>query len=168
MPSGTIIRLPDLSAGTRVRRRPGRPRKVVPVIDQDDYTARIDQARHGYILADPLVQLGPDARPIDVVDAVIVGVAQETAALAYEAARAESEGRDASQTRSRRIKALLQLAGVVQRQGELRREQGVLDENTLARVQGLFLAEVAETAQNALNSDAAGEFMEKLEAWFGG
>jgi hypothetical protein len=168
MPSGTVIRLPDLPTNTRVHRRPGRPRKVMPVLDQDDYTAQINQVRHRHILSNALVRLGPDARTLDVVEAVIGEVAQEVAALAFDADRAESEGRDASQTRGRRIKALLQLAGLVRDREELRREQGVLDGKTLQVAQGHFLAGVSETAADTLPPDIAGAFLAKLKTRFGG
>ncbi len=164
-----LVRLPILPEGTTVRRRPGRPTKVhkAPVVDEADYTALVDEARRAHVEGDGLVALGVDARPEDVLEAVITRVAQEVAGLAFDAQRAEAEGRDASQTRGRRIKGLIQLAGILLDREHVHRERGGLTEEAVVPIKDAFVVEVREAAEVTLPPEKLDVFLERLDARLG-
>lgn len=165
MQKATIIHLADIPAGTRLRRRPGRPRQVAPArVEQAEYDAAVESARRAHVAADGLVRLDGRADLDAVLGLTIAGLAEETAALGFEAQRAESLGRDASQTRSRRIKGLLALAGAVRDREVLRRERGGLEPEAVAAVAQQFFAEVTEAAAETMSPEVAGAFMERVAA----
>lgn len=164
-----VVRFPTTPAGLVVRRRPGRPTKVhkAPVVREDDYNAAVNGARRQHVEGDGLVRLGADAGPLGVLEAIIVRVAEEVAGLGFEARRAEGEGRDASQTRSRRITGLLQLVGLVRDRELLQRVQGGLTEAAVAPLKRDFHEAVREVAEEVLPSEKLAVFLERVEARLG-
>ncbi len=169
MKPGVVIELPNLPRRTLVHRRPGRPWKVetAPTVDERAYTALVATARRAHVEGDGLVALGSDAATDDVLDAVIIRVAEEAAGLAFGAQRAEGEGRDATMIRGRRIKALLQLAGLLRERELLRRERGGLSEDDVPVVKGDFRQRVREVVEATLPPEKATEFLFKFETKLG-
>ncbi len=160
-----IVRLPLAPEGATTKRRPGRPRKVVPaVISEDDYLTEIDAARREHVAQDDLVADTNEQDPLGILDALITKIAEEAAGLALDAARVERRGGDASRTRSRRIKALLQLSALIRDRELLRREQGIPDETSITKIREMFFADVGEVARDVWGVERGEGFMAQVRA----
>jgi hypothetical protein len=118
---------------------------------------------------DPLVgQLRPQDGPRDLtrtLDLLVVGVAEEAAAIAFEARKAEQMGRvDAAQVISRRIDALGKLAALVRDREHLHRECGALDPKMIEVARNMFFEGVGEVAEEVLGPDQGSKFVALVEA----
>lgn len=171
-----IVAFPEIPKDAVVHRRRGRPRTVglKPTINQMEYEEQIAQIREEHVQADPLVKIldpqevprcDPQDAPDRTLDLLILGVAEEAAAIAYEARKAEKKARaDAPQTISRRIDALGKIAALVRDRELLRRERGQLDPQQIDQVRQLFLAEVAEVAAEVLGPGKGDDFIAQVGA----
>lgn len=158
-----IVRLPLAPEGATTKRKPGRPRKVIPaVISEDDYVQEIDAARQEHVAQDDLVVDTNEQEPFGIHDRLIAKIAEEAAGLALDAARVEARGGDASRTRSRRIKALLQLSGLIRDRELLRRESGIPDETSITKIREMFFADVREVARDVLGVERGEGFMARV------
>lgn len=160
MVASAVIELREVPNGADVRRRPGRPRKIYPaVIAQTDYDAAVDTARQRHVEQDPLV--ADQADEIARMNALITAVAEEAAALAFEARQVERRGGDASRIRSRRVEALVRLGELVRQRRTTLAQAGILAPAVLVALRDLFLGLVRESAEPTLGADGA-LFVERL------
>lgn len=160
-----IVRLPVPPEGAATKRRPGRPRKVIPaIVSEDDYLHEIDAARHAHVAQDDLVSDTNGHDPLRVFDSLITKIAEEAAGLALDAARVEARGGDASRTRSRRIKALLQLSALIRDRELLRREAGIPDETATTKIREMFFTDVGEVAREVLGVERGEVFIAQVRA----
>ncbi len=156
-----------------VRRRPGRPRKVVaaPKIDADEqaYLDAVCRARADHIEADTVVGAVARKRADTILDEVIVALAREAAGLKWEREQAERQGRDAAMTSSRRIDALHKAALTIL--GRHRLGMATIDPRSQAmgKVIAFFVQYVEDALRTTLPAPRANELVglvrERLEAW---
>jgi hypothetical protein len=115
---GTLVVFPInkvLGKQMLVKRQRGRPRKVErrPSINQSEYNAAVGAACESSIASDSLVvALQGDRRGPEIIHAVTLGIAMETAALGLLRRQQQAEGKDTAQISSRRVSGLGQLANV--------------------------------------------------------
>ncbi len=165
---GVVVRFPELPEGAVLRRRRGRPRTLglEPTIDQAAYEAEVAKLRDEHVEADPLVATSRSQDgPRMTLDLLMDGLAQEQAAIGFEARKAERQQReDVARTISRRVDALLRLAGLVLERERLRREQGAISPQGIATVRRMFFEVVAEAARETLPEAAADALLIRVEA----
>lgn len=166
MTKGVVIDITDIPAGAAVRRRPGRPRKVFPAcLDEQSYHQAVAEQRDEHLAQAALVNGGPDA--LAVMEYLVVEVAREAAALAFDARRAEERGQDAGKTSSRRVDALVRLAGLVLERHRLRSTSDLVPEEQLAQPRAMLLALFDEAVAENLGSAGAtfaAEVRRRIEA----
>jgi hypothetical protein len=96
-----------------VKRRPGRPRKVMPAPSaiETDYISEVNEAREHHISSDAIVDAIDEREGADqVLLRIIEALATETASLAFEIRQGRKAGKDTSQLSSRRIDGLSKIA----------------------------------------------------------
>jgi hypothetical protein len=149
-----------------VKRRPGRPRKIVPAPSADEavYLEAANRARDDHIVADALVGVVQGREePIRVLHTILHGLAVETAAIAWEIRQGRGAGRDVSQLCSRRIDGLCKIALV---------EVGILklglsseltaDDPRMRIITESFLASVGDVIEATLPAGRATDIMGKI------
>jgi hypothetical protein len=124
---------------------------LAPTVDEQDYNAVVGRLRDEHVARGPLVAGDPD--PVAVIETLVTEVAKEAAALAFDARRAEERGGDSAKTSSRRVEALVKVAGLVLERERLRRESGVVAPELLEKLKLLFLTEVEGTVRETLGDE---------------
>jgi hypothetical protein len=156
-----------------IKRRPGRPRKVVPAPSavESDYIEQINTARDRHIEGDPLVaSLGGREDTGRVLRAIIEALAREAASLRWEIRRGREAGRDTAQLCSRRIDALSKIALVylgLRRLGD--GHELARNDPHMTTIINFFVGTVtgvlAETLPRDQGATLSGKIEARIQAW---
>jgi hypothetical protein len=170
----TILPLRDLPPDQRedvVRQGLGRPRRVEARPEQDTYLERLDELRGVAAEVDPLLSACRDAaQDGKVMEATMVQLARENAALGWERQASERRGADVGQICSRRVAGLTQLANLVSERARLGGDVEVdpRDPRVQAVVK-LFFSDIAQVAQETLGTETAetftSTFLARVKGW---
>jgi hypothetical protein len=153
-----------------VKRRPGRPRKVVaaPTGDQEAYLIAVNRLRDEHVARDAVVRvLNEGQSPKDVLKEIKQALAIEGASIGWELRRSKATGAPSEQLSSRRIDAMHKIALVELASYKL----GVVEldarSSAVQLVLGLFLQVVEAVAREALpDSDAfLARYRQALQGW---
>jgi hypothetical protein len=163
-----VVPIRNLDAGEQpvVRRRPGRPRKVMnaPSIDERHYHAKMAEMSSEFIDADPLLRVAKsemEGGSAGVLDLVLQGLAAEQAGLLWERQRAQAQGKDAATLSSRRVDGLMKIAHILVAQGN-GHEHDLPPEKIMSALRRSFLATVSEITTETMPPATAAAFMEML------
>ena len=154
-----------------VKRRPGRPRKVVPtpVLSGDEfkYLEAVGRARNLHSAASPLLR---SKKPEELLQYVLAGLAEESASLRWEIEQGLALGRSVEQTMSRRIDCLHKMALTIL--GMKRLSLGAemtCGDPRMAIVVNFFLTTVGHVFEGtlplALATELMSEVQNKLQDW---
>jgi hypothetical protein len=151
----------------KVRRRPGRPKKVrlAPDADELAYCEATTAELAKHVEAEGVVgTLRGGAGSMDVLQSVKVALAEESASLRWEIRRGRQEGRDSSQAMSRRIDALVKIALIELGVRRLGIDTLGADDPRLQIVLHFFLGSVGDVLRDALGDGEAEALIEKCRA----
>jgi hypothetical protein len=166
-----IVTIPPADPQEEVvaRRKPGRPRVVRPAPDHDEYeyTKAQREARRKLVESDTLLRaLETRADATEVVQQVVVRLAEETAALRYDREQAEADGFVvAEKISARRIDGLSKLATAVLEA----KKQGIYGDMDLRgphfqKVERFFLDTIAEALRETAPSETGKLVIDRLVA----
>lgn len=150
-----------------VIRRPGRPRRVetAPCISQAAYESAISRAAEREIEKDEIVVAATANDPKKVINEVMAGVAQESAALLWDRIRSTREGKsEGEKISSRRVAGLLRLAELAVLREEMEREDPDPKPEDIEKVLGMLFAEVEEAVAETAPPEVAAAFLKSLKA----
>lgn len=150
-----------------VRRRPGRPRRVErgPTVDEAEYHRVVSEQADRFIDADPVLIASQRENSTALVSAAMVETARESAALLFERERAQSQGKlETAVVASRRVDALVRLAGLVVERQRLRLLDPEPDPRTVMKLKTIFFGLVSEAVEEIMPAEVSDSFMSKLNA----
>jgi hypothetical protein len=153
----------------RVQRLTGRPKKVDPrpTVSQLEYNDQLNEMRDSWVEHDDLFELLARRQRADaseVVQLVRVRIAQECAALSWDARQADAKGRDSEGIRQRRIDGLLKLASLEVTRIKLKVDSFDPRSPKVKMVVESLLQAVVQVAAETLPEAASKDFVEKLTA----
>jgi len=161
-----LLAADDPETGVVIRRRPGRPKKVVvaPTVDQLAYDEQVAELRRRHLQGDPLLAALTDGQPgAEVIHETMVGIARESAALRVDRERAEREGRDIALIATRRIEALGRLASIVLGLKKLGVDEFLASPGMIRKIVEVWLREVAEIVHETVPSELGEVLMKRYE-----
>lgn len=164
LPVHSLPKRARLELGLAVVKGKGRPRTVepIPAVVADDYHAELERQRHAWVEADGVAQAQaePESSTRDRLYAIELGLAQESAALRWEADRTRNRGADPSQQISRRIDSLCKMAAVLV--GRVKVCEPEISDHDLAKVRLMFLESVEAAARETMSEFQAEQFLERV------
>ncbi len=155
----------------KVARRPGRPRKVerMPSTSDLEYHAKMTEEKAKFIDQDSVVvRSRTKAEPLEILAAIKMEVAKESASLHFQRIELEKYGKDTSQVSSRRIDALKKIADI---ELEIRKMGGdTIDVHSerMQRIFKFFIETVKETLQETLSVEEIDMVFNRLGTRFDG
>jgi hypothetical protein len=161
---GTVV--PIHAATGKIKRGPGRPKKIRTEPTRDDliYHAEMMRQKTAFIDADPLVKSSSERQEaIETLQRVKTEIAKESAALHFQRIEEEKYGKDTSQMSSRRIAALREVAHLeleIRRLGETMID---LKGEKFQKIFALLLETVKSAAEEVLSPEMIGLLFNRLE-----
>jgi hypothetical protein len=159
-------------AFTKVRRLPGRPRRVekAPDLDELEYASRSNASRAAWIEQDELLQAMRGGADVgDVLHCIRERLAREAAGFEFDLTKATANGRDAAQLVARRIDALLKLAAIEVARHRLSIDDFDARSPRVQQVVDLLVAEIRDVATQVLPPDdmerVRQAFCKRLDGW---
>lgn len=156
----------------RVKRGPGRPRKVerMPTTDDLTYHAEMAEERQKFISSDPLVKrIEENADVLGILRLIKLEVAKEAASLGFESLEQSKRGKDMGQLTSRRVEALKRIADIELKIKEIDAEAINLSSERIQRIFALWVEVMREVANEVLPPESIDLFFNKfataMEGW---
>jgi hypothetical protein len=166
-----VTQLP-LHAKGPVKRKPGRPKKVVekPSHDELEYHAEMMRERERFIADDGVVKaLREDLTAEGKLKVIQERLAAEASALEFQRNELDKLGKDTSQVSTRRINALKEIANVELELRKLSTELPDFKSEAFQKVFRLWVQMTSEVAQELLTEEQFDLFVNqlstKMETW---
>ncbi len=148
-----------------IREGLGRPRRIQPAPERDDYNVKLAELRAEATAADPVVAATTDPQQsAAILDLALYQMATEVAAIGWERLQAEKRGGDVAALASRKVSGLVQLSSlIVERHRHASPELDVRG-SAMRRVVSDFMNLLREAARGSLQPEEAETFLAAYEA----
>lgn len=163
-PPAPVLPLHELPKGAethRIRRGPGRPRKIelAPTHEERAYHEDRAKDRAQHVDGDPLVRAVRDRAGGEIVHEALLGLARESAVLEWQREHAPKKGRDPAMLSSRIIDSAMKMAAILLAREKLGASDLSVSPATVKRLQELWLRHVEEIVSGILPAADAARLM---------